>query len=455
MRIFKPLLHWHGARERSKPVYSVTFAPHNQPVTLADPLCMLTCGESICSWEIVPGFASDTGEPKVEFRAEFGWEQHLYDVYNVRSSPQDDSVLAGDGTGTIVIWKKIPHEKGWRKIMGQQDAQIEMSEEWRPQTMGAIQRQKLDITGLAWSPDGRFYVAASLDSSLQAVVVDISTKGISKELIHGDGPVLGCAWDPNSKYVITLSTDRRMRVFEPLCTDGEYRLKPVYDISKDMNGDWMFYDEFAASFRRRADFSSDGQLLIVPAGIYKDTPCSYVFRFGANKFSRPVAVLPSNGPTVCVKFCPKRFALRNSETAAGSGLNDTLVNGKVDEDVIMGGDKLDATGSDQGMDVSTVSGPKQSNPVIVSGLKCRYIFAVVTEYPLEIHLYDTEMARPFAVMGNLHVQDVTDLAWSSDGRVLVVTSGDGFVSFVEFDEAELGEEYTPIGENNESTSAAA
>lgn len=46
-----------------------------------------------------------------------------------------------------------------------------------------------------------------------------------------------------------------------------------------------------------------------------------------------------------------------------------------------------------------------------------------------------------AVIGNIHCTRLTDLSWSSDGRVLLVSSSDGFCTLVTFEENELGVPY--------------
>lgn len=39
-------------------------------------------------------------------------------------------------------------------------------------------------------------------------------------------------------------------------------------------------------------------------------------------------------------------------------------------------------------------------------------------------LYDTQSPLPLAVLGHLHYDAITDLAWSSDGQFLAVSSRD-------------------------------
>ena len=43
------------------------------------------------------------------------------------------------------------------------------------------------------------------------------------------------------------------------------------------------------------------------------------------------------------------------------------------------------------------------------------------------------------MIGNMHYATFSDLAWSADGRILIVASTDGYCSLVSFEEGELGE----------------
>lgn len=69
----------------------------------------------------------------------------------------------------------------------------------------------------------------------------------------------------------------------------------------------------------------------------------------------------------------------------------------------------------------------------------RIIFAVVTQD--SILFYDSQQMFPFAYVSQVHYLRLTDLSWSPDGRVLMVTSSDGFITFVMFDQEELGVQY--------------
>mmetsp|Transcript_5747 Transcript_5747/g.8458 ORF Transcript_5747/g.8458 Transcript_5747/m.8458 type:complete len:284 (-) Transcript_5747:571-1422(-) len=69
----------------------------------------------------------------------------------------------------------------------------------------------------------------------------------------------------------------------------------------------------------------------------------------------------------------------------------------------------------------------------------RSIFAVLTIDC--VLLYDTYHDAPLAMAQSLHYSGLTDCSWSNDGRYLLVTSTDGYISMLSFENGELGEVY--------------
>lgn len=67
------------------------------------------------------------------------------------------------------------------------------------------------------------------------------------------------------------------------------------------------------------------------------------------------------------------------------------------------------------------------------------IFAVATK--CSVYLYDTQQKIPFGLISNIHYTRLTDLAWSHDGKFLLVSSTDGYCSIVQFADGELGTIY--------------
>jgi hypothetical protein len=81
----------------------------------------------------------------------------------------------------------------------------------------------------------------------------------------------------------------------------------------------------------------------------------------------------------------------------------------------------------------------ESDKENTSKLKYRSIFAVLTWD--SVIVYDTYHSHPLAVVRNLHYAHLVDATWSADGQKLIVCSSDGYMSFLLFEEGELGKIY--------------
>lgn len=161
----------------------------------------------------------------------------------------------------------------------------------------------------------------------------------------------------------------------------------------------LYHDGTLQTFFRRLCFTPDGKLLLTPAGItdYDGVmkPINTTYGFSRYDLSRPAFVLPFPSEyTVAVRCSPVLYRLRpyNAE---------------------------------------------KNQPIIA--LPYRMIYAVATKN--SVLLYDTQQAVPFAIVSNIHYTRLTDLAWSSDGTVLIVSSTDGFCSLLTFEPEELGVRY--------------
>jgi chromatin assembly factor 1 subunit B len=74
-----------------------------------------------------------------------------------------------------------------------------------------------------------------------------------------------------------------------------------------------------------------------------------------------------------------------------------------------------------------------------SGLAYKTVFCVLTEN--SILIYDTYHTKPLAMARGLHFSGLTDAIWTPNGRALIVSSSDGYLSVIQFEEGELGKVY--------------
>lgn len=261
-----------------------------------------------------------------------------------------------------------------------------------------------DVYDLSWSPDSLQLLSGSVDNT--AMIWNVETGKSNGILGDHKGFVQGVGWDPANKYLATISTDRIFRVFDletrRVISRSSKCLLPVPQESP-FHGKItrLYHDDTLQTFFRRLSFSPDGELIVTPSGICDQEqatstkPMHMSYIYSRKSLKQPIVVLPSPDQyTLCIKFCPLLFQLKKYN--------------------------------------------EEKNPPLIP-LPYRMIFAVATKSC--VFLYDTQQSVPFGIVSNIHYTRLTDLTWSNDGRVLVVSSTDGFCSLITFSENELGEIY--------------
>lgn len=202
----------------------------------------------------------------------------------------------------------------------------------------------------------------------------------------------------------------------------------------------LYHNEGLTSFFRRLSFTPDGSLLLTPAGQFRHTnPTTgveestntvYIYtRAGLNK--PPVAHLPSlKKPAIVVRSSSVKYKLRTSATHRET-VNITIDTSAPDGLALSNLSDLQSS--------TSVPSTSESSAQMAFALPYRIVYAVATQD--SVLIYDTQQTSPLCVVANLHYATFTDLTWSMDGRVLFMTSTDGFCSAVVFDKDELGDIY--------------
>ncbi|XP_053687554.1 chromatin assembly factor 1 subunit B [Sabethes cyaneus] len=332
--------------------------------------------------------------------------RHQRAVNAVRWSPNGELLASGDDESVIFIWK----QKGETEVLNILDATNEQDKEiWI--TLKILRGHMEDVYDLCWSPNSMYLTSGSVDNT--AMVWDVN-KGKSQHIFSDHkGFVQGVAWDPKNQYLATLSTDRYFRVFDlhakKVLTRSNKSLLPVPKDSP-LHGQTirLYHDDTLQTFFRRLSFSPDGNLIVTPAGVAEipgvPKPLNTTYIYTRNSWRQPSITLPSPDQyTVAVRFCPRYFKLR----------------------------------------------PHPDNKPPVIPLPYRMIFAIATKS--SVYLYDTQQKSPFALISNIHYTRLTDLSWSGDGKILIVSSTDGFCSMISFADGELGEEHVIESTDESST----
>ncbi|XP_020709487.2 chromatin assembly factor 1 subunit B isoform X2 [Athalia rosae] len=336
---------------------------------------------------------NELGATLVEFAADLNRHQKAVNV--VRFSPSGEILASGDDESAIILWKERSESEPPPLVGDETNQNKEQWNLWKV-LRGHIE----DVYDLSWSPDSNFLVSGSVDNT--AIFWDIQKGRNTGMISEHKGFVQGVSWDPRNQYVCTLSTDRQCRLVDIkskriLQRIGKAKI-PTPD-NHPLKGKTvrLFHDDTFQSFFRRLTFSSDGLLIIAPSGIIEPQESSEKLSNATIIFSRhnikePIIVLPSlEQSTIAVRCCPVYFELR------------------------------------------------EDGPVSLIDLPYRMIFAVATQS--SVLIYDTQQVSPIAVVSNIHYTRLTDVTWSSDGHLLVVSSTDGYCSIVHFQDGELGKIY--------------
>ena len=494
MRIFTPQITWHGGENgRNDPVLSVDFHPFCNVVATGG-----TDGE-VRLWRLERG---EGDAPRPVFMVALSIHERGVNCVRFSpggtflASGSDDGnaclwhikphVLASLCKSSDELADPQVRRDAWTKLTD--DKQV---------TRTVLRGRGAEIYHLSWSATGEHIAAACISQCTQVWHVtrrgpDISGRAIATLDKHSHF-VQGCVWDPCGAFLASTSADRSMRVFSARWRGGgatkeadavqkrlalsqtsvvkylffsEDKAANVADKSKGGEATTeeapqrrakaaLFADETLPSFFRRMDWTPDGAALIVPAGVYRKDPeadpqfSTHIFARG-DWASGPIATLPSESPSVAVRVCPTVFGFHGQPASHAGGGEAPEAAGTAQAAPHAGG-KPEKTAEE----AERIDGEAQKNaaapldeekqrraqlPPAPEGawtdLPHRNVFAILTVDG--IFIYDSAHAHPLTVAHGLHYANMTDAAWSSDGRKLLVSSRDGYVTMLEFDDGELG-----------------
>lgn len=374
MKLITPQISWHNRL----PVLCLDISYIEQP----KPVHKLATGgndSKVYIWNI-------NEEGGFQIRA--GLRRHQRTVGAVRFSSNCQLLASGDDDGYIYLWK-YSEEQSIEATSNNflDDDEFDDLEIWKQKRV--LRGHVEDICDLSWSKDCCQLVSGSVDNS--AILWDVE-KGTKLWCSDGiKGYVQGVAFDPLNQFLVTLSSDRSMRIYnieEKKWIPGTGKKMRVHNLTTSKG---VFCDDTLQTFCRRTEFSPCGKFLLTPAGQIIDEnskPASVCFVFKRNKLNKPLLYYKTKENSLCIRFCPSLFKLRD-------------------------------------------------NQFNFWNIPYRLVFAVATSR--SILIYDSQQPTPICFISNIHMARPTDLAWSNDGTILMVSSYDGYCTYFSFKKDELGE----------------
>lgn len=408
-------IHWHS----KQPIFSMDWDPLQENI-------LLTGGgdNNIRLWKWIDGKPQYSGT----------LSKHIKSVNCVRFSPCGQWFASAGDAGLLVIWERVSlsldvggdemtigtiTENQWGQE-DEDDLEELYSATWKAKT--TIRAGDLeDIYDISWSPCSMMLLIGLTNNSAQ--VWDIQSLKLIKTLKDHTHFIQGVAWDPLGTFLVTCSSDKTVKIWtldarHAVCKLGRLSIAPNPSGRLCASGDdgrSLFNDEGVVSFFRRLSFSIDGSLLLVPGGLLmvKD-PLS-----GEEECNNALYIWNRqqlNQALLCASL--EDMGRQPPPSSALWGWDRAVLGIRFSPHFYE--ERLGTNGAQE----DTMKG----------GLRMIYaIFSIDS-----VVIYDNRSKEPIASFKDLHYGTITDLSWSSDSRYLTISSTDGFLTSIEWENDELG-----------------
>ncbi|CAL9731093.1 chromatin assembly factor 1 subunit p60 [Monosporozyma unispora] len=399
-------IYWH----ESQPVYSLTFPPKSQYDPQLPKLFTAGGDNKIRIWNLntVKSSTNDSCSKidTIDFLTSL--QQHEQAINVIRFNSKGDILASAGDDGQILLWKRNKDGEKAKPLpfgtVEEESSQKDNNESWFVWKRLRFHSHASEIYDLSWSPCDNYILCGCMDNFIRIFHIkededEMEPKCIMSLKEHNHY-VQGVTWDPQNKYILSQSTDRSINIYKLIFnTDGTLIDLTLQNKIIKFEKSYMFHNETLPSFFRRLTISPCGNLIMIPTGLSKvsndtTTNCVYIFARSSlnDNFNKPIVKLSNlKKPALIISFNSIFYKLTS-----------------------------------------------QSSNFI--SLPYKLVFAVATSN--EILIYDTESVEPLAIIGNLHYTPMTDLAWSPDGSFLMISSTDGFCSYISIDNSLFGFELT-------------